>query len=65
MFTKVKENGKIFFNMRTVDIWNKLPNRIVTSIWLCSFKMKLDNLFGDNKCIMDREAMIAKILTSC
>lgn len=52
---------KRFFSLRITDIWNKLPNSIVNASSLCLFKIKIDNLFGDTKYLMDRSEMISNI----
>ena len=67
MILRLKKQGcrrnveKTFFSLRITDIWNKLPNSIVNAYQLCLLKTKIDNLFGDTKCLMYTADMISKI----
>ena len=41
--TEVTRN---FFTLRVVNVWNSLPQKVVTAKMLCDFKRKLDIALG-------------------
>ena len=39
--------GKFSFSNRAVDVWNRLPNDVVSCNTVTCFKVKLDQLFKE------------------
>jgi len=50
-----------FFGNRTVNLWNSLPNRVVTSSSLGRFKGRFDQLFGDSCYMTNYEDILSSL----
>lgn len=52
---------KFYFPNRVVDIWNSLPDTVVSAETVNSFKCRLDKVLGGQDMVYDREADIGGI----